>query len=200
MVVDIPNGEYGVAMMLNPPDQREPSVFQCNIGYMTSNVSRAAFLRCHDFEFVVLQKINKQGPDLVGTVRETQEMLRELATDPQAGEKGFVTDMVVVFQLPNDSPAKKAGYEFREFNFSAWADEKSAYDWYKNSAAHKRIVQDYYNAGLHSFSALLARLKAPEESPLRWEVRCTTCRKMVLGPKVDICPYCNEAMNSLPYV
>jgi hypothetical protein len=109
-----------------------------------------------------------QGPDLVGTVKETQEMLRELADDPEAGKKGFVSDMVVVFQLPSTAPARQEGYEFREFNFSAWADEQSAYNWYKNSTAHKRIVQQYYNAGLHSFSALLARLKAPTEAPLRY--------------------------------
>jgi hypothetical protein len=46
MVVGIPDGEYGVAMMLNAKDQREPSVFQCNVGYMTTNVSSP--LQCVD--------------------------------------------------------------------------------------------------------------------------------------------------------
>ena len=137
---------------------------------------------------------------MVGTVQQTQQMLQEIASDPDAGKKGFVSDMVVVFQLPPHAPARQLGYDFREFNFSAWENETAAYNWYKNSAAHKKIVKDYYNAGLHSFGALLARLKAPPEAPVRWEVRCLSCRKMVLGPNVDCCPYCNAQMQPLPYV
>lgn len=44
MIVDIPNGEYGVAMMLNAKDQKEPTVFQCNIGYM--NIEVSTLLHC----------------------------------------------------------------------------------------------------------------------------------------------------------
>lgn len=127
-------------------------------------------------------------------------MLTELINDPESGKKGFVSDMVAVFRLDANSPARRnGGFQFREINLSAWADEKSAYEWYKTSSAHKEIVHNYYNGGLDSFSALLARLKAPEEAPMRWEVRCQKCRKMVLGPKVTTCPYCSSDMPSLPY-
>ena len=48
MIVDIPKGEYGVAMMVSPEDQPEPTVFQCNIGYMTAKVH--LLFNCFDNE------------------------------------------------------------------------------------------------------------------------------------------------------
>lgn len=177
LVVDMTGkGEYGVAMQVNGKNQREPTTFQCNVGYLSGETT-----------------------DLAATVLGTKEMLKELANDPESGDKGFVTDVVCVFKLDSNTPAGKAGYEFREINFSAWADDKSAYNWYKNSNAHKEIVNKYYNAGLANFSSMLGRLKAPEDTPIRWEVRCRDCRRMVAGPKVSKCPYCEGEMKPMPY-
>ena len=57
--------------------------------------------------------------------------------------KGFVSDIVAVFRLDNKqvrsggsrSPATVSSIDFdvREFNFSAWSDEKAAGEWYRNS-------------------------------------------------------------------
>ena len=141
-----------------------------------------------------------KGPDFPETIHQTKIMLDELGADKESGNKGFVSDMVVVFKLKEDSPAKKNGYDFREINFSAWTDDEASLNWYKQSQAHKDIVHDYYNAGLTSFSALLGRLKPDPETPLRWEVRCLNCRKMVLGPKVTACPYCAAEMHPMPYI
>lgn len=37
--------------------------------------------------------------DIMHTTQSTKKMLQELINDPEAGEKGFVSDMVVMFPL-----------------------------------------------------------------------------------------------------
>ena len=51
------------------------------------------------------------------------------------------------------------GFRVREVNLSAWTSEKAAYNWYKNSPAHKEIVSQHYGGGLENFTPLLASLK-----------------------------------------
>ena len=127
-------------------------------------------------------------------------MLKELIDDPNAGDKGFVHDLVAIFEIPKTSPLYREGkYSIREVNLSGWTSEAAAYNWYKNSPAHKDVVKKYYNGGLEDFSALLAQLKPPEGRPLRWELRCRECRKVSSGPKVDSCPYCSAKMSPMPY-
>jgi hypothetical protein len=127
-------------------------------------------------------------------------MLKELIEDPEAGNKGFVNDLVVIFEVPRTSPAYREGkYSIREVNLSGWASEAAAHAWYKNSPTHREIVKKYYGAGLHDFSALLASLKAPPGKPMRWEVRCRSCLKVSSGPRVEVCPYCQSPMPPMPY-
>lgn len=169
--------EYGMAYMVSGLPQHQPTVFQCNVGYTTIN-----------------------GMDVAETAESTRLMLKELIDDPAAGEKGFVHDLVAIFEIPKSSPSYYEGkYSVREVNLSGWTSEAAAYNWYKNSPAHKEIVKKYYNAGLEDFSALLAQLQAPPHKPMRWELRCRECRKVSSGPKVDLCPYCNSKMPTMPY-
>ena len=131
--------------MVSGIPQPKPTVFQCNVGYTSIS-----------------------GKDLVETAESTRLMLKGLVEDEDAGRKGFVTDIVAIFEIPRTSPAYTEGkYGIREVNISGWVDEAAAYEWYKSSAVHKNIVKKYYAAGLEDFSALLSQLKAPENKPMR---------------------------------
>ena len=91
------------------------------------------------------------------------------------------------------------GYFVREVNLSAWTSEQAAYQWYKNSPAHKEIVQQHYGGGLENFTPLLASLKPSEDRPIRYEVRCESCRKVSKGPNSDTCPFCQATLSHMPY-
>lgn len=170
-----PKCDIGLALQINGNPQKEPKVFQANIGYLGDL-------------------------DYQQTCASTRDMMQDILDDPEAGEKGFVMDLVALFPL-NRSPMKEHfGYDYREFNFSAWTSEKAAHDWYKTNQSHKQIVKKYYNANLNDFSALIASLVPHSERAIRWDVRCKGCRKIVKGPKCDECPYCSADMRGMPYM
>ena len=60
-----PKVEFGIAMQVNGNPQSEPTVFQCNVGHLT-------------------------GPDYLHTCYATQDMLKELIDDNDAGHKGYI--------------------------------------------------------------------------------------------------------------
>ena len=113
-----------------------------------------------------------------------------------------MSDLLAVFPLRGhkNKDGTPSPYTFREVNLSSWTDEKAAYDWYKNSTAHKRIVSAYYGGGLHSFGSMLGQLVPREGKPIRWEVRCFKCKKMVQGPDCKLCPYCDAKMHPIPVI
>jgi hypothetical protein len=187
--------DYGMAYQINGSPQQQPTVFQYNVGHFGSSL--------HDY---------------VRTSAATRDMMLELADDPEAGQKGFCADVVAVFPL-SDNGAKPAFgnkltlseitklpevpknyYEFREINMSGWTSQAAAHNWYKNSSTHKQIVKDYHNGGLHEFSSMLATLVAPENKPIRWEIRCRKCFTVLEGPAASVCSQCNTYIPPLPYL
>lgn len=195
--------DYGVAFQVNGDPQQQPTVFQHNVGHLGHS------------EY-----------DHVRTGTATRDMMWELINDPEAGKKGFVADTVAIFPLytggarsvmpgaealdylrdyvnPSDEQIGRENiYKFREINLSAWSSEKAAYNWYKNSAAHKKIVKEYHNGDLQEFSAMLATLAPPPNKPIRWDTRCRNCHKMTGNdPGHNTCPHCNYTEKfPLPYL
>ena len=97
------------------------------------------------------------------------------------------------------SPARsESNYCVRQVNLSSWASDAAAGQWYRESKAHKNIVKKYHNEEMTTFSSMLATLKS--EKPIRWEVRCRGCFKIVLGPHAQNCPSCGESMSVMPYM
>lgn len=195
--------DYGVAFQVNGDPQQQPTVFQHNVGHFGSG----------DY-------------DHIRTGTATRDMMWELINDPDAGKKGFVADTVAIFPLESggarplapgadvmdflrsivnpaaDKEGRTSRYKLREINLSAWSSEKAAYDWYKNSAAHKKIVKEYHNGDLQEFSAMLATLVPPPSRPIRWETRCRSCHKMTGNdPGHNVCPHCGAVEKfPLPYL
>ena len=170
--------QYGIAYQVNArKNAQEPTTFIANIGHFGEDLY-----------------------DYARTASGTKEMMEELASDPESGEKGFVSDMVAIFPLPKKAGEDEAtAYAYREVNISSWASEKAAHDWYVNSDAHKSIVREYHKGGLNEFSAMLSTLVA--KKPIRWEVRCRECRQMSKGPGNGVCPHCgHDKMVPLPYM
>lgn len=195
--------DYGVAFQVNGDPQQQPVVFQHNVGHF-----------------------GHEDYDHIRTGTATREMIWELINDPDAGKKGFVADTVAIFPLsaggarpvaPGVDPleylnsildpaadieGREATYKHREINLSAWASEKAAYDWYKNSPAHKKIVKEYHSGELREFSAMLATLVAPPNRPIKWQTRCRGCHKMTGNdPGNNTCPHCGAVERfPLPYL
>jgi hypothetical protein len=170
--------DYGIAIQVNCPleQQQKPEVFQCNIGYL-------------------------EYDDVFETVCSTRDMIDELMEDKDIGNKGFISDLVAIFPLKQTSDiTNKMKYNVREVNLSTWSSEQAATHWYRNSNAHKKILANYYGSGMNSFSSMLAQLTPHKDKPIRWEVRCFQCKKMVKGPHTSKCPYCDGDMHPIPYV
>ena len=170
--------DYGIAIQVNCPleQQQKPEVFQCNIGYL-------------------------EYDDVFETVSSTRDMIDELMEDKDSGTKGFISDLVAIFPLKQTSDiTNKMKYNVREVNLSTWSSEQAAMHWYRNSNAHKKILANYYGSGMNSFSSMLAQLTPHKDKPIRWEVRCFQCKKMVKGPHTTKCPYCEGDMHPIPYV
>lgn len=170
--------DYGIAIQVNCPleQQQKPEVFQCNIGYL-------------------------EYDDVFETVSSTRDMIDELMEDKDSGTKGFISDLVAIFPLKQTSDiTNKMKYNVREVNLSTWSSEQAAMHWYRNSNAHKKILANYYGSGMNSFSSMLAQLTPHKDKPIRWEVRCFHCKKMVKGPHTSKCPYCEGDMHPIPYV
>ena len=165
------NVEIGIAYSVTPMDeQRKPTVFQCNVGFMD-----AAY-------------------DWMHTNRFTYKMLKQLSSDPHAGKKGFVSDFVAEFRKW-DPVAREMST--KQVNISSWSDAKSSMDWFHASKAHKQIVQQFQSHSeggkLDNFSALLAQLQPPPDRPLRWVVKCHECHELVHGyPECKHCPKCGS--------
>ena len=110
-----PRVQMGIAYCSIPRDgQRQPKTFVCNVGHLESP--------------------SMQDCDWLQTNMHTYRMVKHLANDPRAGEKGFVTDVICEFW----SPLKKGQSQYkkdedrrhiRQVNLSAWTDPKSAHDW-----------------------------------------------------------------------
>ena len=64
---------------INPTPQLKPETFQMNVGYIGDHLG-----------------------DYMKTATATRNMMQGLANDPEAGEKGFVTNVVSHFFLPED--------------------------------------------------------------------------------------------------
>ena len=178
-VSDIQHCDYGIAFQVNGAPQQEPKVFVCNVGHFGDDMY-----------------------DYARTGSSTSRMMDDLAADPEAGKKGFVSDLVAVFPLEGKDEKgeyNENAYTFREVNFSSWASEEAAHDWYANNAHHKSIVKEYHNGGLNEFSAMLATLEP--KKPIRFEVRCRECRLMSDGPGDGVCPHCGyKEVTPLPYM
>ena len=172
------NVDIGIAYSVTPMDeQRKPTVFQCNVGFMEGDY------------------------DWMATNRFTYKMVKQLSSDPHAGKKGFVADFVAEFRTL-DRETKKM--KSKQVNLSAWTDARSSTDWYHASKAHKEIVTQFQNRNeggkLNTFGALLAHLEAPQDKPLRWVVRCHKCFELVHGyPENKECPKCGRDV-SMPFM
>eukprot|EP01041_Mallomonas_annulata_P000505 gene505-964_t len=173
--------DYGIAIQISSDtaSQQKPEIFQCNVGYLTPE-------------------------DYLHTSYATYDMMNELVNDTKAGEKGFVADILAVFPLNPDQQEQQQhmgnNYTIRELNLSAWASENAARKWYMDSPAHNRIVKEYYGRDLKSFSSMLASLSPSEDKPIRWDVRCQYCMRVVKGPQAHVCPFCDKEMCSMPYI
>ena len=178
-VSDIQHCDYGIAFQVNGTPQQEPKVFVCNVGHFGDDMY-----------------------DYARTGSSTSKMMEDLLDDEEAGKKGFVSDLVAVFPLEGKDEKgeyNENAYTFREVNFSSWASEEAAHDWYANNARHKSIVKEYHNGGLNEFSAMLATLEP--KKPIRFEVRCRECRLMSDGPGDGVCPHCKkEGISPMPYM
>lgn len=168
----------GVAYLVKPRDGETgpPGVYHCNIGHMDT----------HD--------------DWVSTNSATFKMLQGLAQDPTAGQNGFCGDIVAEFPMYEYKGAfgKVIPSGHRQLNFSAWRDQQAAHDWYMRSAAHKQIVKQYHKKELSSFSATLAHLEPAK--PIRYQVRCRACKRMVRESGVQQCPHCQaDALPDMPW-
>ena len=112
-----PRVQMGIAYCSIPRDgQRQPKTFVCNVGHLESP--------------------SMQDCDWLQTNMHTYRMVKHLANDPRAGEKGFVTDVICEFWSPfkkGESQYKKdeERRHIRQVNLSAWTDPKSAHDWYR---------------------------------------------------------------------
>jgi hypothetical protein len=78
-VMDLgPDCEYGMCYQINPSPQQKPETFQVNVGY-----------------------IGDQIGDYMHTATATKKMMQGLVDDKEAGKKGFVTNLVAHFFLPD---------------------------------------------------------------------------------------------------
>lgn len=72
-----PNCDYGMAYQISGTPQKKPNVFQCNIGYIGE----------------------ESQADYITTATATMKMMKSLQNDPEAGNNGFVADIVTHFAL-----------------------------------------------------------------------------------------------------
>lgn len=176
-----PRCDVGIALQINGAPQHAPKVFQLNVGHLDEG-------------------------DLLRTTTSTRDMMVEILEDPSSGEKGFVTDIVALFPLEGESGKRGQSkkYAYREVNLSAWTSDKAAHDWYVKSPAHKRVVKSYKGRkNFSSFSAMFASLSASVHRPLRWEVRCRSCKamnKMATNDESIPCATCGKVVDPIPYV
>jgi len=175
-----PSCDYGVALQINgKAAQGVPNVFQLNVGHL-------------------------EDDDLLRTTTSTRDMMNEISADSAAGEKGFVSDVVALFPLFGESGKRGQGvkYTYREINLSAWTSAQAAHEWYRNSPAHKKVVNDYKGReNFTSFSAMFATLAASPQRPIRWEIRCRSCKSMLKTLTNDTpmtCPTCSKTVDPMP--
>ena len=133
----------------------------------------------------------------------TYQMVKHLANDPRAGEKGFVTDVICEFWSP-EKKGKKADKKdeerrhIRQVNLSAWSDPKSAHDWYVASRAHADVVKMLKSekkgpGTISTFSSMLAHLTPTKGFPTRWFSKCKKCGALQKDyPKKTSCDRCGE--------
>jgi len=167
--------------------QREPKTFVCNVGH--------------------LEQPSLQDADWLQTNMHTYRMVKHLANDPRAGEKGFVADVICEFWSP--ASKKKNGDKddprhIRQVNLSAWTNPKSAHDWYVASRAHADVVKmlkaEKKGPGtISKFSSMLAHLSPTKGFPTRWFSKCKSCGGLQKDfPKKKNCNRCGEDV-TMPY-
>ena len=109
---------------------------------------------------------------------------------------GFVANLVAL--IPNMGSLSVAkGY--RQYNLSVWDSTEASHNWYMENRDHAKILQKYRNQGMTSFGAMLSQLEASPARPIRWQVRCRTCRSLVTGyPENVRCSVCGAVCQKMP--
>lgn len=86
--------------------------------------------------------------DWASTNLHSLQMIKQLAQDERAGEKGFVGNFICEFPIiptaNDDADADHDGgtkVTWRQVNLSAWTSDESAHDWYVASKAHVEMVK-----------------------------------------------------------
>eukprot|EP00939_MAST-03C_sp_MAST-3C-sp1_P002981 g2981.t1 len=176
----------GISYCVTPKDmQQKPAVFVCNVGHM--------------------KMMTENNSDWKTTNMHTYRMVQSLAADPEAGKKGFVSNVISEFHGVATSTSE-TGEEIktpmvRQVNLSAWASAKSAHDWYVGNRTHRDIVKMLKNGksghgALSSFSSLLAHLSPTPGHPTRWIVKCEPCGAINRGyPETKRCHKCGRGIS-----
>ena len=155
-----PNVELGVAYLATGKPHGKPEIFHLNVGHLSND------------------------EDFIRTGEATYKMMQSLAEDPEAGEKGFVANLVAL--IPKQGPMNVTrGY--RQYNLSVWESTKAARDWYVSNEDHVKIVQKYRTQGMSSFGAMLSQLEPSPNRPIRWQVSVTPST-LYLSPAVCLNP------------
>jgi len=154
---------------LAAPPARKPTTFVCNVGHMFRERDNKDWLR-------------------LGL--STIHMSESLKT-ADAARKGFCGQYLAEF--PADDGA------VRQLNLTAWTDDAAAHDWYVNNAEHRKVVANYREGLLASFSSMLARLHIADGKSAKFHVRCLYCRALLTDyPEQRFCPECRWETHDMP--
>jgi hypothetical protein len=87
----------------------------------------------------------------------------------------------------------------RQLNLTAWASDAAAHNWYVNNADHVKLVRDYREGRLSSFSSMLARLHVASGKAVNFHVRCVYCHRLITGyPEQRFCKECGQQCWEMP--
>lgn len=87
-----PDCDYGMAYQISGKPQKKPGVFQCNIGLPYPFLPISQWVACRYIA-------DHSEPDFFATAGSTFKMMKSLLDDPEAGNDGFVSDIVAQFNL-----------------------------------------------------------------------------------------------------
>ena len=96
-----PNCDYGMAYQISGKPQKKPGVFQCNIGsdFSSSPTYSYSYSLCLFLSSCRSYIAGPSSTDFYATAGSTLKMMKSLVDDPEAGDKGFVSDIVAQFNL-----------------------------------------------------------------------------------------------------
>jgi hypothetical protein len=75
----------------------------------------------------------------------------------------------------------------------------SSFGRYVNNAEHRKVVANYREGLLASFSSMLARLHIADGKSAKFHVRCLYCRALLTDyPEQRFCPECRWETHDMP--